>query len=121
MCRILRSSRYHARALRTPAETRRGLVYVLLNFRKHLRAAPGVDPRSSGSWFGGWRQRAATETSDASPVEAARTWLAALGWRRAGGSISLDERPAGTRERGTGPPAARSHRRVTRSSGARPA
>ena len=31
------SSRYHSRALRTPTEARRGLVYVLLNFRKHLR------------------------------------------------------------------------------------
>ena len=40
-------SRYHSRALRTPTETRRGLVYVLLNFRKHLRASPGVDPRST--------------------------------------------------------------------------
>ena len=48
------SDRYHARALATPREVRNGLVYVLLNFRKHLRAAPGVDPRSSGAWFDGW-------------------------------------------------------------------
>jgi hypothetical protein len=33
---------------------RLALVYVLLNFRKHLCAAPGVDPRSSGRWFDGW-------------------------------------------------------------------
>lgn len=36
--------RYHARALGTPREVRNGLLYVLLNFRKHLRAAPGIDP-----------------------------------------------------------------------------
>jgi hypothetical protein len=86
-------SRYHAHALRTPTEARRGLVYVLLNFRKHLRAAAGVDPRSSGPWFAGWRRRAPSR-SDPSPVEPPRTWLAAFGWRRAGGTIALDERPA---------------------------
>ncbi len=46
--------RYHARPLATPREVRNGLVYVLLNFRKHLRAPAGVDPCSSGAWFGGW-------------------------------------------------------------------
>jgi putative transposase len=86
-------SRYHGRALRTPTEARRGLVYVLLNFRKHLRAAPGVDPRSSGAWFGGWRH-GGHAPRDASPVAPPRTWLAALGWRRAGGPIALDEHPA---------------------------
>jgi REP element-mobilizing transposase RayT len=86
------SSRYHAHALRTPTETRRGFVYVLQNFRKHLRAPPGVDPRSSGPWFDGWRNKAPAAI-DASPVAPARTWLGALGWRRAGGSIALDERP----------------------------
>jgi hypothetical protein len=86
------SSRYHSRALHNPTETRRGLVYVLLNFRRHLRAAPGVDPRSSGQWFGGWKHTAPTPQA-ASPVAAARTWLAAIGWRR-GGAIAVDEAPA---------------------------
>jgi REP element-mobilizing transposase RayT len=89
-------SRYHSRALRTPTEARRGLGYVLLNFRKHLRAAPGVDPRSSGAWFGGWR-KAGPASRDASPVVSPRTWLATVGWRRAGGAIALDEHPSGTR------------------------
>jgi REP-associated tyrosine transposase len=31
------NARYHSRALATPREVRNGLVYVLLNFRKHLR------------------------------------------------------------------------------------
>jgi hypothetical protein len=100
------SSRYHGRALRTPTEARRGLVYVLLNFRKHLRAAPGVDPRSSGPWFDGWRRERRHEPAEtggvaagpaalieAPPVAAPRTWLARIGWRRAGGPIALEERP----------------------------
>ena len=88
------SSRYHSHALRTPTEARRGLVYVLLNFRKHLRAAPGVDPRSSGAWFDGWRL-ALPAPRDANPVAPPRTWLASVGWRRAGGAIAVDERPCG--------------------------
>jgi putative transposase len=90
------SSRYHAHALRTPTETRRGLVYVLSNFRKHLGAAAGVDPRSSGPWFGGWRTPVPA-SRDKSPVEPPRTWLATLGWRRAGGAIAIDERPGSGR------------------------
>jgi len=86
------TSRYHARALRTPTEARRGLVYVLLNFRKHLRASPGIDPRSSGQWFGGWRRSPAAR-GEAIPIAPPRTWLAAVGWRRAGGPIAIDERP----------------------------
>jgi hypothetical protein len=85
-------SRYHARALRTPSETRRGLLYVLLNFRKHLRAAPGIDPRSSGPWFDGWRTPAPAPR-DAMPTLPGRTWLVTIGWRRAGGSLALDESP----------------------------
>jgi hypothetical protein len=96
------SHRYHARALRSPTETRHGLVYVLLNFRKHLRAAPGVDPRSSGSWFSGWRTPPPAPR-DASPVVAPRTWLASIGWRLVGGALAFDECPGG----GRAPPAAR--------------
>jgi REP element-mobilizing transposase RayT len=94
------SSRYHGHALRTPTEARRGFVYVLLNFRKHLRAAPGIDPRSSGAWFDGWRGTSPAPR-DANPVARPRTWLATVGWRRAGGPIAAGERPsdgrAGTR------------------------
>jgi REP element-mobilizing transposase RayT len=86
------SSRYHARALRSPREARRGLVYVLLNFCKHLRAAPAIDPRSSGPWFDGWRTPA-TAPRDPSPTLPGRTWLVTIGWRRAGGRLALDEAP----------------------------
>jgi REP element-mobilizing transposase RayT len=99
------ASRYHSRALRNPTEVRRGLVYVLLNFRRHLHAAPGIDPRSSGPWFDGWRL-AAPRPREASPVLAPRTWLGAVGWVRAGGAIAIDEAPAARaeRRRWPGPP-----------------
>ena len=64
--------RYHARALGTPREVRNGLLYVLLNFRKHLRAAPGIDPRSSAAWFDGWAHGAPPRTPPC-PVAPART------------------------------------------------
>jgi hypothetical protein len=87
------TSRFHAHALATPREVRLGLVYVLLNFRKHLRAPAVLDPRSSGAWFEGWK-RPHTPTGP-SPVRPARTWLASTGWRRAGGLIDVREGPAG--------------------------
>jgi len=86
------SDRYHARALKTPREVRNGLVYVLLNFRKHLHAPPGIDPRSSGSWFEGWADGPSKPVPPC-PLAPARTWLASVGWRRAGGAIGTDEIP----------------------------
>src|SRR5688572_28997458 len=48
--------RYHARALKTPRETRHAVVYVLMNFKKH-RPHDGrpFDPCSSAPWFEGFR------------------------------------------------------------------
>ena len=89
------SDRYHTHALSTPREVRRAMTYVLLNFCKHLRAAPGVDPCSSGPWFDGW-SRPPPAPSEGRPVAAPRTWLAAVGWRRAGGLIVFAEAPRGT-------------------------
>ena len=85
--------RYHARPLTTPREVRNALVYVLLNFRKHLRAAPLVDPRSSGPWFQGWAH-ASRPSAEGCPVAPPKTWLAGIGWRRAGGPIDIHEAPA---------------------------
>lgn len=103
------SHRYHARALATPKEVRLGLVYVLLNHRKHLRAPPGIDPCSSGPWFHGWTEAPKPQAAP-SPVVGARTWLGAFGWQRAGGAIDCHESPgtsataapaaAGRRKRG---------------------
>lgn len=87
------SHRYHAHELRTPSEVRRAMTYVLLNFRKHLRAAPGVDPRSSGVWFDHWKQ---PFTPPVWPrlVATPRTWLGAVGWRRGGGELDVHETPS---------------------------
>jgi REP element-mobilizing transposase RayT len=92
------SDRYHARALRTPREVRHALVYVLLNFRKHLDRPPSVDPASSGFWFNGWNLPTRSEPpgfmpTDEIPVRPARGWLARVGWRRHG-LIDFHERPA---------------------------
>jgi REP element-mobilizing transposase RayT len=92
------TDRYHARVLSTPREVRHALVYVLLNFRKHLDRAPRVDAASSGFWFEGWKLPPRAEPSrflhdEDTPVQPARTWLARVGWRRHG-LIALHERPA---------------------------
>jgi len=87
--------RYHARPLRTPRETRTSMVYVLLNFRKHLRAPPCIDPCSSGSHFSGWQRE--PEAARAAPATALpSTWMARTGWRRAGGPLRVEEQPAGS-------------------------
>jgi hypothetical protein len=88
--------RYHARALTTPRQMRISMVYVLLNFRKHLRAPAYVDPRSSGPHFSGWQGApAVTDAARLPPATAApATWMARVGWRRAGGPLSVEEHPA---------------------------
>ena len=93
------AERYHSRALRTPREVRIGLVYVLLNGRKHRVIGRGIDPCSSGAWFGGWRERI-EPSRELAPVARPRTWLLRVGWRRTG-PIGVDEAPA-ARARRTG-------------------
>jgi hypothetical protein len=92
------ADRFHARALATPREVRNALVYVLNNFRKHLRGMRGIDPRSSAPWFIGWKG-AVPPSPGASPVAPPRTWLARVGWWRLG-RIAVDEAPSGTTRRG---------------------
>ena len=84
--------RYHARALTTPRAVRHAIVYVLMNFRKHLNDVTGIDPCSSAAWFAGWRVPPVAIGIGPPPVAAARTWLARVGWQRHG-LIRLDERP----------------------------
>jgi hypothetical protein len=91
------ADRYHGRTLRTPREVRHGLVYVLLNGRKHRVSGPGIDPCSSGTWFAGWREAVAVPRGPV-PVARARTWLLRVGWQRSG-PISVYEAPAGPRKR----------------------
>jgi hypothetical protein len=90
------ADRYHARALRTPREVRAGFVYVLQNWKKHIRNARGLDGRSSALWFDGWKETP-QRPADTFPVAAPRTWLASTGWRlRGGGPLHHDEQPSNT-------------------------
>ena len=97
------SDRYHAHVLRTPAEVRRALAYVLLNRRSHLArsgeapAGDALNPYSSAGTFDGWvaveTKRPGLRAPTASVVAQARTWLLRAGWRRRG-LLSPDEAPA---------------------------
>lgn len=97
--------RYHARALRSPREVRNAIRYVLLNARHHAfdrgerRDRGWVDPYSSAPWFDGWHDRPRLDVPwlrpllrAPCPTAPARTWLATIGWRRAG-LISVDDTP----------------------------
>jgi REP element-mobilizing transposase RayT len=89
------ADRYHARPLRTPREVRHGLVYVLMNFKKHLRGARGFDSCSSAWWFEGWRTPPVSEPpawdESEPPVRAPSRWLTTTGWKRYG-LLGADER-----------------------------
>jgi hypothetical protein len=73
---------------------RHALVYVLMNFRKHLGTAGEIDPCSSAPWFTGWRTSVVVAGLGPRPVALARSWLARVGWRRHG-LLRREERPAG--------------------------
>ena len=66
------------------------LVYVLRNRSKHCEGERGLDPCSSAVYFDGWRQPVGP-VPPAPLVVRARTWLAAIGWRRLG-LLDIDER-----------------------------
>ena len=89
------ADRYHGRALRTPREARNALIYVLSNGRKHRVIGNGIDPCSSGAWFGGWRRRIEKPPGPV-PVADATTWLLRDGWRLSG-AIHIDDAPSGAR------------------------
>jgi REP element-mobilizing transposase RayT len=82
------TERYHAHVLRTPAEARHALCYVLQNFRRHAhqrgeRLAQGwLDPYSSATSFDGWRGRAPEPRAES--TSRAEAWLLTTGWRRRG-------------------------------------
>jgi putative transposase len=83
--------RYHARALRTPLEVRRALLYVLKIHEHHTRIprATSLDPLSSASYF--FSQADPGHRNHDSPVAEPSTWLLRIGWRRHG-LIGRDER-----------------------------
>jgi putative transposase len=106
-CGAVWGERYHARALRTHREVRNGLVYVLMNHRKHAIGSntarqgftrPVFDVCSSAWWFDGWDRPPSSGPPlaiDVAPVMPAETWLVRTGWQRYG-SIRLDECPKGS-------------------------
>lgn len=80
------ADRYHRRDLTSPRQVRNALVYVLANFKKHLRiasGAPRIDLRSSSQSFTGWIQSRPLPEAP-SPVEPPRTWLVRVGWKKHG-------------------------------------
>jgi REP element-mobilizing transposase RayT len=92
------SDRYHAVVLKTPAQVRNALRYVLLDARRHaaqgrkgerkeLKTRVRLDPASSARWFDGWSRLPREEPEPPvapPPTSAPRTWLLAEGWRRQG-------------------------------------
>jgi REP element-mobilizing transposase RayT len=87
------SDRYHARALRTPREVRHGIVYVLMNWKKHVPSAKGFDRCSSAATFDGWQAHPPLGPPDPDErVEVPATWLLRIGWKRHG-LVAANERP----------------------------
>jgi putative transposase len=99
------ADRFYSRPLVSPRTVKRAITYVLKNFEKHrIARASRIDPYSSAPYFNGFRElggRAPCElppdhrwpltprgvspprTPTEIPVSSPRTWLAAIGWRRA--------------------------------------
>jgi REP element-mobilizing transposase RayT len=101
------SDRYHARALRTPTEVRRALVYVLRNDSKHRSRVhegsqqPTLDPLSTADYFDGftgrierWRRKRRTSRRGEPPVAEPMTWLLRIGWKQLG-LIGARDAPSG--------------------------
>jgi len=84
----------------------RVIHYAIQQDHEHLNAAAGIDPRSSGPHFSGWHRRPQLESADVASgaADAAAGWsvataapatsMATVGWRRAGGLLKVEERPA---------------------------
>jgi len=95
--------RFFARDLHSPREVRAGIVYVLMNHKKHAgdTRVARLDAYSSAAWFDGFISRASTLVitlrdrlpTETIPVVRPRTWLLREGWRRRG-LIAPREQPA---------------------------
>jgi len=84
------ADRYHAHILKSPAEARAALAYVICNTRRHAlhnghRYKDGwIDPLSSALAFDGWKtpvKLIITGGKDP-PVLEAKSWLLTKGWRK---------------------------------------
>ena len=88
------NERYHPHALGTPREVRVGLAYVLLELPQAPAGGPGHRSVQLGALVRRLGPAIAPAPDHPSPVRPPRTWLAASGWRRAGGAIDVREAPA---------------------------
>ena len=93
--------RYHASIITMPMQARRGLVYVLNNWRKHKEDKSSathhwlLDPYSSAVQFKGWAERndwIVPEDHEPLPIAQPQSWLLRDGWKRHG-AISVFEVP----------------------------
>jgi REP element-mobilizing transposase RayT len=86
------ADRYYARALRTPLEVRRALIYVFHNHRHHHTGAGRptfFDVLSTAVYFDGFtiaprRPRHGFIPPEEPPVAPAETWLLRIGWKQHG-------------------------------------
>ena len=69
---------------------RHGIVYVLMNWKKHVPGAKGLDRCSSALSFAGWSAHPSSGPPDS--VELPETWLLRTGWKRHG-LLATSERP----------------------------
>jgi REP element-mobilizing transposase RayT len=92
------AERYHARALRTPLEIRRALVYVFHNHTHHQTGAGRpifLDPMSTAAYFDGFsfrprRPRHGFIPPEEPPVAGPDTWLLRVGWAKRGALSARD-------------------------------
>src|ERR1044071_1907257 len=100
-CGQLFDDHYHPVAIESPTQARHSITYVLNNWRRHGRDKGIhwlVDYYSSGPSFDGWKERnlvALPAGYSLLPVARPRTWMLAVGWRRAG-EISVYTVPGGS-------------------------
>ena len=90
------ADRYHDEVLKSPAQVRNAVRYVLANGMRHGCVAAGqvIDVFSSAAWFDGFLESVTVRGIEGMPrpVGHARTWLLRMGWR-VHGLISVHERP----------------------------
>jgi REP element-mobilizing transposase RayT len=96
------ADRYNARALTSPLEVRRAILYVATNAAKHPEpfsdeeslVRDGIDPCSSAAWTPEiWARPPPAPESDP-PASAPATWLLRSGWK-AHRRLGRHERPVG--------------------------
>ncbi len=88
--------RFHANVLDCPSKVRNALRYVLANAHRHgIEEGCGrLDNFSSAAYFDGWKECRARDLEPDAPIAPPRTFYLRGGWRRAGGLLSLYDRPA---------------------------